>query len=101
VQVLAVFVLPDFFGVIAVVEENGRGVPVELFLRHERPALKDENFLAGLREVQRERPPPAPVPMMIASYSAGMTSKMQIDSSRHISLTQRAQCGDDEVDNGR
>src|SRR6185437_726847 len=55
VQFLAVFVLPDFFGVI---EKNGGSVPVELFLRHEGPSLQDKNLLAGLREVQRERPAP-------------------------------------------
>ena len=58
VQFLTVFVLPDFFGVIAVVEKNGGGVPVELFLRHEGPPLKDKNLLAGPREVQRESSAP-------------------------------------------
>jgi Fic family protein len=51
----AVFVLPDFFGVIAVIEKDSGGVPVEFFLGHERTAFKDEDVLAGLGEVKGER----------------------------------------------
>jgi hypothetical protein len=48
-QVLTVFIPPDFFRVISVIEKNGGGVPVEFFLRHERPTLKDQDSLASLR----------------------------------------------------
>ena len=41
VQVFAIFILPGFFGVIAVIQENGRGVPVQFFLGHERAALRE------------------------------------------------------------
>ena len=54
VQVFAVFILPGFFGVISIIEENSGGVPVELFLRHERAPLQDENVLAGLSQVESE-----------------------------------------------
>ena len=55
VQVLAIFIQPGFLGVIAVIEENGGGVPVQFFLRHERTALQDENILAGLSQVESKR----------------------------------------------
>jgi hypothetical protein len=47
----AFLVLPCLFGVVSVVEKDGGGVPVELFLRHEGAALKNEDFLAGLGEL--------------------------------------------------
>ena len=55
VELLAVFILPGFLGVIAVVEEDRGGIPVELFLRQEGAALQDQDLLAGLGEVQGER----------------------------------------------
>ena len=53
-QVLAFLVLPDLFGVIPVVEKNGGGVPVQLFLRHEGAALQYQDVLAGLGEMESE-----------------------------------------------
>jgi hypothetical protein len=41
--------------VVAVVEEDGGGVPVELFLGHKGAALEDEDALAGLCEVKGKR----------------------------------------------
>jgi hypothetical protein len=55
-QRLVVLVLPDVFGVVAIVEKDGAGIPVELFLRKERAAFKDKDALARLREVQGESP---------------------------------------------
>ena len=54
-QVFAVLVLPGLFRVIAVVEEDGLGVPVQLFLRHERATLKNQYVLVGLGQVQCKR----------------------------------------------
>src|SRR5271154_5532074 len=54
VQGLVVLVEPDVFGVVAVVEEDGCGVPVEFFLRKEGSALEDENALPCLRQVEGE-----------------------------------------------
>ena len=51
---LAVLVLPDFGGVVAVVEEDGGGIPVEFFLGEEGAALEDEDALAGAGEVEGE-----------------------------------------------
>ena len=47
VEVLAVLVVPGFAGVVAVVQEDGGGGPVELLLGQEGSALEDENALAG------------------------------------------------------
>ena len=49
---LVVFVVPGFGGVVAIVEEDGGGVPVEFFLGEEGAALEDEDALAGAREMQ-------------------------------------------------
>ena len=54
VQVFAIFILPGFFGVISVIEENSGGVPVQFFLGHERTPLQDENVLAGLSQVESQ-----------------------------------------------
>ena len=56
VKVLAVLVLPCLPGVVAVIEKDGRCVPVQFFLRHERSALKDEDLLTGLGKFKRKRP---------------------------------------------
>jgi hypothetical protein len=52
---LVVLIVPGFLGVVSVFEEDRGGVPVQLFLRHKGAALKDEDALAGLREMERER----------------------------------------------
>jgi hypothetical protein len=52
VQVFAVLVVP---GLVAILQEDGGGRPVELLLRQEGTALEDENALAGLGQPQRER----------------------------------------------
>ena len=54
VEVVVVLVEPDVFGVVAVVEEDGGGVPVEFFLGEKRAALENENALAGLGEMEGE-----------------------------------------------
>ncbi len=54
VQWVAFLILPGLLGVVAVVEKDGGGIPVKFLLRHERTALKDEDFLASLGEVQSE-----------------------------------------------
>ena len=54
VEGLVVFVAPGFGGVVAVVEEDGGGVPVEFFLGKEGTALEDEDALAGAGEVEGE-----------------------------------------------
>ena len=54
VQVFAILVLPGFFGVVPVIEEHGRCVPVELFLGHEWTSFQDENLLAGLSQVESQ-----------------------------------------------
>jgi hypothetical protein len=51
---LVVLVEPDIFGVVAIVEEDGGGVPVKFFLREEWTAFEDEDALAGLGEMQGE-----------------------------------------------
>ncbi len=52
VEWLAVLVEPDVLGVVAVVEEDGRGVPVEFFLGEEGAALEEEDALPCLREME-------------------------------------------------
>jgi len=37
---------------VPVIQEHGRCVPIEFFLRHERSALQDEDLLAGLGEFE-------------------------------------------------
>ena len=54
VERLIVFVEPDVFGVIVIVDEDGGRAPVEFFLREEGTALEDEDALACLREVKGE-----------------------------------------------
>ena len=54
VKGLVVLVEPDVFGVIAVVEEDGGGVPVEFFLGKKRAALEDEDAFARLGQMERE-----------------------------------------------
>src|SRR5580658_7146007 len=51
-QWFAVLILPGFFGVVAVVQEDRGCVPIKLLLRHEGAALQNEDLLAGLGEVQ-------------------------------------------------
>ena len=53
-EVFAVFILPDFLGVIAVLEEDGGGGLVELFLREKGAALKDQDGFASPREMEGE-----------------------------------------------
>jgi len=45
---LIVFIVPGFGGVITIVEEDSRGIPIEFLLRKEGAALEDEDALAGL-----------------------------------------------------
>ncbi len=52
---LPILVLPGLFGVVAVVQEDGGSVPVELLLRHEGAALKNEDVLSRLGQVQSQR----------------------------------------------
>lgn len=49
-----VFVVPGFGGVVAVIEEDCGGAPVELLLGKEGAALQDEDALAGACEVKSE-----------------------------------------------
>ena len=60
VERLAVLILPGFLGVVAVVQEDGGGVPVELLLWHEGAALQDQDVLARLGQVQGQRPATRP-----------------------------------------
>jgi hypothetical protein len=53
---LIVFVEPNIFGVVAIVEEDGGGIPVEFFLRKKRATLKDEDALASLSQIECEGP---------------------------------------------
>ena len=55
VQFLAIFIQPGFLGVIAVIQENRGGIPVQFFLRHERTPLQNENILPGLSQVESKR----------------------------------------------
>ena len=54
VERLVVLVVPGFGGVVAVLEEDGGGVPVELFLGKEGAALEDEDAFASAREMESE-----------------------------------------------
>ena len=54
VEGLVVLVVPGFGGVVAVLEEDGGGVPVELFLGKEGAALEDEDAFASAREMESE-----------------------------------------------
>jgi hypothetical protein len=54
VEGLVVLVEPDVFGVVAVVEEDGRGVPVEFLLWEKGAPLEDENALPCLCQVEGE-----------------------------------------------
>jgi hypothetical protein len=49
---LALLILPDLPRVIAIIEKDGGGIPVELFLRHEGSTLKNQDLLAGLGELK-------------------------------------------------
>ena len=71
VQVPAFLILPSLFGVITVIEKDGGGVPVELLLRQEGATLDDKDFLPARARWKARVPPPAPVPIMIVSYSSG------------------------------
>jgi len=55
VERLALLILPDLFGVVAIFEEDGGGIPVELFLREKRAAFKDEDVFACTGEMEGER----------------------------------------------
>ncbi len=55
VERFAVLILPGLFGVVAVVQEDCRRVPVELFLRHEGAALQNEDVFACLGQMQSQR----------------------------------------------
>jgi hypothetical protein len=61
-ELAAVFVYPGVRGVVAVLDEDGAGVPVLFLARDEVAAFDQENPESGWRE-----PPPAPVPMMATS----------------------------------
>jgi len=52
VKGLIVFVVPRFSGVVAVLKEYSRGIPVELFLGKKRAALEDEDTLARACEME-------------------------------------------------
>jgi len=54
VEGLVVLVVPGFGGVVAVLEEDGGGVPVEFFLGKEGAAFEDEDALAGAGEMEGE-----------------------------------------------
>jgi len=49
VKGLVVLVVPGLGGVVAVLEEDGGGAPIEFFLREEGAALEDQDTLAGAR----------------------------------------------------
>src|ERR1700733_11506157 len=51
---LVLLVDPDIFGVIAVVEEDGGGIPVEFFLWQKSAALEDEDALPCLGQMKRQ-----------------------------------------------
>ena len=54
-QVFPILVLPGLLGVIAIIQENRGGVPVQFFLWHERSAFEDQDLLASLRKMERKR----------------------------------------------
>jgi hypothetical protein len=60
VKGLVIFVKPDIFGVVTVVQEDGAGVPIEFFLGEELAALKDENALPRLCKMKGESAPASP-----------------------------------------
>ena len=60
VEWVAVFILPGLFGVVTIVQENGRCIPVELLLRQEGAALQNQNVLACLGQVQSQCSPSRP-----------------------------------------
>ena len=68
-QLLSVLILPGLFGVVSVVEKDGGCVPVELFLRQKGPRSRISMFFPACASCSARVPPPAPVPITIASYS--------------------------------
>jgi hypothetical protein len=52
---LSLLILPDLLCVIAIVEKDSGGVPVEFFLWHEGTTLKNQDLLACLGEVKSKR----------------------------------------------
>ena len=48
VQVFAIFVRPHFFGVIAIFQEDGFGIPVLPFAWEKGSPLQDQNFFPRL-----------------------------------------------------
>jgi hypothetical protein len=52
---VALLILPGLLRVIAIVEKDSGGVPVEFFLGHEGTALKDQDILAALCKVKSKR----------------------------------------------
>jgi len=75
-QQLAILILPGLFRVIPVIEEDGRRVPVQFFLRQERAALENQDLFPACARWSASVPPPAPVPITIASYSVAICLKI-------------------------
>jgi hypothetical protein len=64
---LLLLVVPHVLGHVAVVDEDVVRGPVRELPGKPVAPLEEEDPLAGGGEVPRERPPPAPVPMMMTS----------------------------------
>jgi hypothetical protein len=56
VQLLAIAVVPDFFGLVLALDIYGPRAPVVLFARHVISALQQQNASAGRRELAGECP---------------------------------------------
>ena len=70
---------PDFAAVLVehhlgrIILERAVIIPIVLLTRQERPAFQHEDALAAGGEPMQQRPPPAPVPMMMTSKCSFMT----------------------------
>ncbi len=47
VKGIAVGVMPDLFGLVAVLDEDGPATPIVFFARDVAPTLQEEDFLTG------------------------------------------------------
>ena len=54
-QLVAVSVVPLFFGLVSALEVHGARIPVVLFARHVTAALEDQYFLSRRRQLVGER----------------------------------------------
>ena len=68
VERLIVLVEPDVFGVVTVIEKDGRGIPVKFLLGRNGPRSRTRMRLPACARWKARVPPPAPVPMMMRSY---------------------------------